>query len=371
MAEYSRRLFVHHMLSLGAVSYGLASAVNGWGAPRESRLSRLLRSLASPVLLAGDSKTAYRDPAAVYHNGWFYLFYTLVKTGLDGIPYSFVAFSKSQELRHWSQPTIITEKSRELDCGSPGDIVRLGDKWMLCMQTYPRPDGQRFGDANSRIWTMSSTDLEHWGKPELLRVGGPDVSAKDMGRTIDPFLLEDKDDPDVWWCFYKKNGIKLSRSTDLMKTWMPVGDVCSGENPSVIVDHHEYVLFYSPANGIGIKRSVDLKLWRDEGLLTLGQQQWPWAAGRLTAGFVLDLRKVPEVGRALMFFHGSRYPEEDARGGFDSFASLGIAWSSDLRRWYWPGGGKRTPTSLGSKQLTVSAAAIANGAPRGDGTYEL
>lgn len=37
-----------------------------------------------------------------------------------------------------------------------------------------------------------------------------------------------------------------------------------------------------------------------------------------------------------MFFHGSAFPEEDARGGFDNFASVGIAWSEDLSVWEWP-----------------------------------
>jgi hypothetical protein len=50
---------------------------------------------------------------------------------------------------------------------------------------------------------------------------------------------------------------------------------------------------------------------------------------------VLDLRDVPAVGKAIMFFHGSRYPEEDPRGGFDNFASIGFAWSDDLEEWTW------------------------------------
>jgi hypothetical protein len=50
---------------------------------------------------------------------------------------------------------------------------------------------------------------------------------------------------------------------------------------------------------------------------------------------VLDLRDVPAVGKAIMFFHGSRYPEEDPRGGFDNFASIGFAWSDDLEQWAW------------------------------------
>jgi hypothetical protein len=102
------------------------------------------------------------------------------------------------------------------------------------------------------------------------------------------------------------------------------------------VDRGEYVLFHSPGNGVGVKRSKDLETWRDVALLTLGQKSWPWAQGRLTAGFVLDLRKDPAVGKALMFFHGSskaglRRHRAHGRG------TLGLAWSDDLTHWNWPG----------------------------------
>jgi hypothetical protein len=50
---------------------------------------------------------------------------------------------------------------------------------------------------------------------------------------------------------------------------------------------------------------------------------------------VLDLRSEPRVGRYLMFFHGSG--PEDERTMFDHHASLGLAWSADLREWHWPG----------------------------------
>ena len=50
-------------------------------------------------------------------------------------------------------------------------------------------------------------------------------------------------------------------------------------------------LIHSPANGIGIKRCTDLVNWYDECLYTLGQRQWPWAQGRITAGHLLDLRR--------------------------------------------------------------------------------
>jgi hypothetical protein len=157
-----------------------------------------------------------------------------------------------------------------------------------------------------------------------------------MGRMIDPFLIQDKDDPGKWWCFYKQKGISLSWSRDL-KTWTFDSNISAGENPCVIVDGNDYVLFHSPGTGIGVKRSSDLKTWKNEGILMLGAKDWPWAQGRLTAGFVLDLRKDPRVGKALMFFHGSTYKESDPRGGFDNFASLGLAWSTDLKTWDWAG----------------------------------
>ena len=37
----------------------------------------------------------------------------------------------------------------------------------------------------------------------------------------------------------------------------------------------------------------------------LGEKDWPWTNGRLTAGFLLDLRKDPRVGKVLLFFHAS------------------------------------------------------------------
>ncbi len=37
-----------------------------------------------------------------------------------------------------------------------------------------------------------------------------------------------------------------------------------------------------------------------------------------------------------MFFYGSD-PFNEEEGDFDKNASLGIAWSGDLRSWEWPG----------------------------------
>ena len=293
-----------------------------------------LKALASPVLFRGDAATAYRDPAAIYHEGVVHLFFTLVRKESDGNVYSYTAVSKSRDLARWTAPRILTPRDRNLNFSSPGNVVRFGGRWVLCLQTYPRPRGEKYGNATARIWTMRSDDLEQWDRPELLRVKGPDVPREKMGRMIDAYLLEDKDDPGKWWCFYKQNGAGMSHSRDL-RTWTYFGRVAAGENVCVLVDGDEYVMFHSPRNGIGVKRSSDLRQWKDGGLITLGQKGWPWARGRLTAGFVLDLRRRPGIGKYLMFFHGSG--PEDERTMFDNHASLGIAWSDDLVRWDWPG----------------------------------
>ncbi len=289
-------------------------------------------AIPSPIVFRGDATTAYRDPTAIYHDGWYRLFFTLVKIEPDNRPFSYCAWSKSRDLVHWSEPTIFTPREQSLNYGSPGNIIRQGDEWVLCLQTYPRPNGEKFGNDTARLWTMRSKDLENWGEPELIRVKGPQVPQEKMGRMIDPFLIEDKDEPGKWWCFYK---VGMAWSRDL-KVWTHAGRSPMGENPCVIVDGNEYVMFLS--GGIIVKRSSDLKTWRDEGELTLGSKDWLWTKGRLTAAFVLDLRKQPGVGKALMFFHGSDYPESDRRGGFDNFASIGMAWSDDLKQWSWPQG---------------------------------
>jgi hypothetical protein len=96
-------------------------------------------------------------------------------------------------------------------------------------------------------------------------------------------------------------------------------------------------MFHSPSNGIGVKRSKDPKSWGpDVQLLTLGQKQWPWAQGRLTAATVIDMTKEPEVGKYIMFFHGSSKAGLEIQRAHGA-ASLAIAWSDDLVNWVWPG----------------------------------
>lgn len=289
-------------------------------------------SLRTPIILEGDLHTAFRDPAVYYENGRFHLFCTMVENCPDG-PFLYTIQSISDDLLHWSIPRKLTPKDKSLNFSSPGNVVRTPDGYRLCLQTYCRENGEKFGNENSRIWTMHSDDLMHWDSPRLLYVKG-DIPVKDMGRMIDPFLLQDKDEPDKWWCLYKQNGASVSWSRDL-ENWTYHGHTGAGENVCVIVKDNVYILFHSPHNGIGMLKTADFITFEPFGdLITLGQEQWPWAQGRLTAGYVLDLTNVPEYGKFLLFFHGTG--PEDERTVFDHSACIGLAWSDDLLHWEYP-----------------------------------
>jgi hypothetical protein len=302
--------------------------------------SNILNSLESPVIFKGDDSTAYRDPAVLFYKNKFYLFFTLIKTEKGKI-YSYTAQSQSEDLKHWKPVKIITPKDQSLDFCSPGNVVRYKNEWVLCLQTYPRPDytadqKPRYGTADSRLYTMRSKELKNWTAPEILKVKGADVKFADSGRMIDPYLLEDKDEKGKWWCFYKQNGVSMSYSYDL-RNWTFYGHTESGENVCVLNENNEYILIHSPANGIAVKRSSDLKSWKDSGNpITLGQKEWEWAKGRITAGTVVNLKGEKKVGKYVMFFHGSG-PKTEQEGDFDRNASIGIAWSDDLLQWDWPG----------------------------------
>ena len=304
-----------------------------------------LDRLESPILLKGDARTAYRDPAAVYHEGVFYLFFTKVVVEENDAIFMYTAMSRSTDLRQWSEPQTLTPRDSRLNYSSPGNAIRHGKEWILCLQTYPRPDLKwkpdgvlTYANADARLFIMRSRDLEHWSEPELLHVLGPDVPREKMGRMIDPFLVRDLHEPDIWWCFFKREGkIGYSRSRDLVH-WEYRGSAATGENPCVIPHKGKYRLYYSPENGVYCKESDDLVHWREVGdCLRLGQDDWLWTQGRLTAGFVLDLKKTESVGKYLMFFHGSLGPRRGERPmNFDINCNIGLAWSDDLETWQWP-----------------------------------
>ena len=313
-----------------------------------------LAAIPSPVVLAGDRYTAYRDPLLHYHDGRFRLFFSEVLLPGDGSKTFHVGLVESDDLVQWTEPRPVTPPADPHNFCGPGGIVRHGDRWVMCLSSYPQPNAE-----DARCWTMASDDLDHWDEPQVLHLKGPAIAMEDTGRCLDPYIVRDKDQPERWWCLYKQGGLLLQRAHSLafggkavppdaqllqslnlsysydLAHWVPFAVSDAEENYCVVVDGDDYVLVHSPGNGIGIKRSKDLISWYDECLYTLGQRQWPWSQGRLTAGHLLDLRDVPAIGRYLLTFHGAtRYGR--ATTGWHGEASVGIAWSDDLRRWFWP-----------------------------------
>lgn len=294
-----------------------------------------LPALSSPILLQGNDTVGYRDPLLLEHQGVFHLFFTVGQKQPDGRIYLSVAQSTSPDLIHWSAAKQLTPNDLRLNFVSPGSVVRVGGQWVLCMSTYPMPGREVYGNADARLYTISSPDLRQWSAPALLRVKGPDVPVEKMGRMIDAYLMPDRADPGRWWCLFKQNGVSMSWSRDL-EHWTYVGHTEAGENVCVLVDRDEYVMFHSPRNGIGVLRSADLQHWRPAGpLITLGQSGWPWAQGRITAGYVADLRRTPGIGKYVMVFHGTGPEPEPIK--FLTHGCIGIAWSDDLIHWDWPG----------------------------------
>lgn len=295
----------------------------------------LLDALPSPILFKGDEKVGYRDPLLLWQDGTFHMFFTVGERETDAV-YLHLAKSTSRDLRTWTPVRKLTRRDLKINFVSPGSVVRHGGEWLICAATYPQPDRELYGNATARLYLMRSPDLERWSEPELIRVKGPDVPVEKMGRMIDPYLMPDKDDPGIWWCFFKQNGVSMSWSRDL-RTWTFAGSAEAGENVCVLVHDGRYLMFHSPHNGIGVKTSADLHQWNDAApLIMLGQKDWPWARGRITAGYVADLRSVPGIGRYVMVFHGTGPEPEPVK--FLTHGCLGIAWSDDLKTWKWPSG---------------------------------
>ena len=159
-----------------------------------------LSKVKGPVILAGDDRFGYRDPAAFYHDGVFYLYFTMVEKE-EQEQYFTIGMSKSRDLVNWSEPVSLTERDKRKEYSSPGNLLEYNGKYYLCMQTYCRENKELYGNERCRIYMMETEDFEHFGEPVLLRVKGDEVPEAEMGRMIDPFFLRDREDPEKIWVF--------------------------------------------------------------------------------------------------------------------------------------------------------------------------
>lgn len=264
---------------------------------------------------------SYRDPAAYIENGKIYLFFTLVENTEDN-QFFYIAQSESCDFIKWTKPTILTEKDNMKNYSSPGNVFKYDGYYYLTLQSYPREKGQIYGNEKSRIFTMKSKDLTHWDNPVLLKVKG-DIPENEMGRMIDPYILEDAG---KFICFFKQNGVSFSTSTDLIN-WQFQGCTECGENVCVIKENDEYIIFNSPQNGINIMSTKDFVTFTDVETLYLNQNNKPWAKDRITAGFVLDISTFNVPYKYAMFYHG------DNEDNYLFGASLAVSFANNFTDW--------------------------------------
>lgn len=168
----------------------------------------------SPIIIRGTPEVAHRDPAIHYHDGVFRVFYGLARL-MDPPEQGRVTFQlaliKSRDLIHWSEPRTLTPPDDDLNFTDPGNIVRLGDRWIMTVENYRTPFSPSGGAETTRCWLLRSADLEHWSEPEPMLLKGPEVPLEQMGRAICPCLFPDRSTPGKWWCAFKQAALPWLR----------------------------------------------------------------------------------------------------------------------------------------------------------------
>ena len=282
-------------------------------------------------IIQGNDTVAYRDPACIYFDGIYRLFMTRSEKR-EGYMYNTLAISESRDLISWSEPKSITEQDTSKNYCSPGNVFFHNGSYYICVTSYPMPlpyEERGYADNTARLFFITTKDFKSFSEPQIIMVKG-DTPPDLLGRMIDPYVFRDKDDEGLFHLFFKQNGVSHSTSRDLVN-WTFEGRIDGGENACVVISDGEYVLIHSPENGIGIKRSRDLSEWRDLGIRYLGQEDWSFADGRITAAFALESPK-GEKYRYTVFFHGSI---KESRPETHGSASIGIAYTNDFETFYY------------------------------------
>ncbi len=244
-----------------------------------------MKSLRNPILDRRPN-VALRDPALLYRDGRLWCFHTAVEKPGDQFRL-YVDVVISDDMIRWTSPRRLTDSP--LSFSSPGNIIRRGDEWILCVQSYPVPPGEEYGSEDSRLWLMRSADLIHWGEPRMIAPQGSRARWSGSRRQIDPYVVEHDG---KFWCLYKSSGCLGLLVSDDLGEWSEAAmdrpilgpqDTPDGrlvENPCVVPADDGFVLFFSPCGkgrGIGVARSDDLLQWRDVHYLDF--PALPWAPG--------------------------------------------------------------------------------------------
>lgn len=287
------------------------------------------QKLSNPVLK--HDYWSYKDPCMVWKDGLFYLFFSVFSPGNR----SQVMHLISEDLVTFSDPVFLWGENDSGYC-SP-DIQFIDGMYYLTYQSWdPRPEQQK---SHVKLWYSMSKDLVNWDVKHRQIAANLNVDQ----RAIDPGIAKHRD---RWYCAWKQWQVPLIATADSLDSdnWELLGRFADAadttENAQFFkVDGRWHVIYQSPNDGTKIYRmqgsgdSVDdWRHWEDEDV-TLPRQEGFNDFSQGGALFIADWRE--HDGFFYTILH-ARYMESDPENP-NMGHWLGIARSTDLRTWEFPG----------------------------------
>lgn len=275
-----------------------------------------------------------RDPAAVWHEGKFYLYFTVqFEQQRWGAPEGYQCFvTMTEDFREFTSPRPVTPTGYV----SPGNILRLQDRWIMSVTRYPRP---------CAVALTESLDLLHWSEPRtVIPTFHGDYWGNNAHGPIDgyPFFWQGR-----CWMLYtdfkagtSSQHLGLSVSDDLrtFENLTPDRPLLDSdfydehkgiENASLVIDGEKLHLFCSvgmPEQRVAKLTSSDIMHWpKLDDRAEIGGLNQEWSKFIASAQFVADWRDV--TGFWTMLFMGTRHHDPYDR------MMLGMARSKDLETW--------------------------------------
>ena len=122
-----------------------------------------------------------RDAAIHWHDGVLHCFYTASYRG-EGTIVSHIEHVCSRDLITWARcPDVVADPPV---FWSVGNVIRAQGAWILCMQDYRIPPGEKFAGDDARLWITRSADLMTWQPPVSINPGGAQVNWRPGARSI-------------------------------------------------------------------------------------------------------------------------------------------------------------------------------------------
>ena len=275
-----------------------------------------------------------RDPAAVFHEGKYYIFVThQFEQHRWGAPECYQCFVLvTEDFRTFTPPRPVTPKGYV----SPGNIIRANGKWVMSVTRYPWP---------TAVCIAESDDLLNWSEPRVVigNYHGPYWNNREHGP-IDGYLVHWQD---RYWMFHtdykhgthsQQLGLAVSDDLQTFENLTPDHPLLDSsfydekrgiENVSLIIDKSQLYLFCSvgmPEQRIAVLQSNDIMQWNKlDAAAEIPNINQEWSKFIASAQFVADWRQ--QTGYWVMLFMGTRHCDP-----YDRMA-LGMARSKDLKNW--------------------------------------